>query len=236
MYTVSVRTSQNVIIHYPVASVGERIVAYVLDRLILVVFIIAVVFFFSRLKIEQPWIWIAVLAVPLLFFSVLFEIFRNGQTPGKMLMKIQVVRLDGSRASVGDYLLRWVFSLVDFGVFGGVIAVIVVTAGGKGQRLGDLVAGTTVVKLVEQQEISSSEIFITAEANYVPIFAQAIQLSSRDIELMQRALEAEEKLGNSEPLERLTEKAKSQLGIQSDLAPDELVRTLIKDHSHLTAN
>jgi len=235
MYTVSVRTSQNVIIHYPVASVGERISAYVIDRLILVVYIISVALFFTRLNVKQPWIWISALVVPMLFFSLLFEIFKNGQTPGKMLLKIQVIRLDGSRASVGDYLLRWVFALVDFAILGGVIAVIFVAAGGKGQRLGDLVAGTSVVKLAENQEITSQEIFVSAEENYSPIFAQAIQLNAKDIELMRRALEAEEKLGNSEPLERLIEKAKSQLGIQSDMAPDELVRTLIKDHSHLTS-
>ncbi len=235
MYTVSVRTSQNVVIQYPVASIGERIAAHLIDKLILVVYIITIAYFFIRLKIEQPWIWVSAIGLPMLFFSLLFEIFREGQTPGKILLKIQVVRLDGSRASTGDYLLRWVFALVDFGVLAGVIAVIIVAAGGKGQRLGDVVAGTTVVKLTEHKEISSHEIFITADENYVPVFAQAIQLSSRDIELMQRALEAEQRLGNSEPLERLIEKAKLQLGIQSDLSPDELVRTLIKDHSHLTS-
>ena len=66
--------------------------------------------------------------------------------------------------------------------------------------MGDLVAGTTVVKLVEDKEVTSEEIFITAEENYTPGFAQAIQLNYKDVELMQRALEVEEKLGNSEPL------------------------------------
>jgi uncharacterized RDD family membrane protein YckC len=235
MYSVSVRTSQNVVIQYPVASLGERIMAHIIDKLILTVYIVMMAFFFVRLKIDQPWIWILALGIPFLFLNLVFEIFNNGQTPGKMLFKIQVVRMDGSRASAGDYLLRWLFAIVDFGVFGGLIAVIIIAAGGKGQRLGDLVAGTTVVKLAEQKEISSHEIFITAEETYVPVFAQAIQLNSRDIELMQRALEAEERMGNSEPLERLMEKAKSQLGIQSDLAPNQLVRTLIKDHSHLTS-
>lgn len=234
MHTVSVRTSHNVIIQYPIASVGERILAYIIDRLVLIVYIILVVYFFITLEIKQPWIWVSAL-IPMLFISLLFEIFNNGQTPGKMLFKIQVVRLDGSRGDVGDYLLRWIFALVDFAILGGVIAVIFVAAGGKGQRLGDLVAGTTVVKLVEHSDVTSEKIFITAEENYTPIFAQAIQLNAKDIELMQRALEAEGKLGNSEPLERLMKKVKSQLGIQSDMAPDELVRTLIKDHSHLTS-
>ena len=50
-------------------------------------------------------------------------------------MKIKVVRLNGTPATVGDYLLRWVFSLVDFYVLSGAIALVAVAMGGKGQRL-----------------------------------------------------------------------------------------------------
>ncbi|MBS1557880.1 MAG: RDD family protein [Bacteroidetes bacterium] len=235
MHTVSVRTTQNVIIHYPVASVGERILAYLIDRIIQLVYILATATLLVRLGIQQIWIWGIVLALPVLLFSLLFEIFMDGQTPGKRLVKIQVVRLDGTRATIGGYILRWLFALVDFGVLGGAIAVMVVAAGGKGQRLGDVVAGTTVIKLAHPREVSANTIFVTANENYVPVFAQAIQLHPSDIELMHRALEADIRLGNSEPLERLVEKIKTKLGIHSDLNAATLVQTLIKDHSHLTS-
>lgn len=235
MQSISVRTAQNVVIQYPIASIGERILAYLIDRLIIIVYIIAVVALLLRLNVQQPWIWITLLLLPLLLFSLLFEIFMNGQTPGKRLMKIQVVRLNGSRAALGDFILRWIFAFVDFAIMGGVIAVIIISAGGNGQRLGDLVAGTTVIKLTEQKEITAQEIFITADENYVPTYAQVIQLNSSDIELMQRALEADQRLGNSEPLEIIIEKIKTQLGIQTDLSPQIFVHTLIKDYSHLTS-
>jgi uncharacterized RDD family membrane protein YckC len=235
MYTVPVRTSQNVVIRYPVAGVGDRIIAYVIDRVILIIYLVAVALLFAQVKVQQPWIWILALAGPFLLFSLLFEIFMNGQTPGKRLLNIQVVRLDGGRASIGDYVLRWVFAIVDVGVMGGAIAVIMVAAGGKGQRLGDLAAGTTVILLVRRAEISSEEIFITADDTYVPVYPEAIQLTARDIELMHRVLEVDEKLDNPEPLELLTEKIKSQLGIHSTMAFAVFLRTLIKDHSHLAA-
>ncbi|GHM99934.1 RDD family protein [Cytophagales bacterium WSM2-2] len=235
MYSISVRTAQNVVIQYPVASVGERILAHLVDRLILVVYTIAVVALFIRLNVQQTWIWIVALLLPWLFFSVLFEIFMDGQTPGKRLMKIQVVRLNGERATIGDFILRWIFTLAEFAILGGVIAVIFVAAGGKGQRLGDLAAGTSVIKLIEQQEITAEEIFITAEENYVPTFNQVIQLNPSDIDLMQRALEADQHHGNSEPLEVLMQKIKSQLGIQTELSPQVFVHTLIKDYNHLTS-
>src|SRR5579859_708749 len=178
MYTISVRTTQNVVIQYPDAGVGERIAAYLIDRLILIAYAVCIIVLFIRIKVEQPWVWIAVLGIPFLLFSLLFEIFMDGQTPGKRLMKIQIVRLDGTRASIGDFILRWLFAFVDFMILGGAIAVITVAAGGKGQRLGDLVAGTSAVKLLEQAETSARDIFITADPDYVPAFAQAVQLNA----------------------------------------------------------
>jgi hypothetical protein len=44
--------------------------------------------------------------------------------------------------------MRWIFSFIDFYILSGALAVLIIAVGGKGQRLGDIVAGTSVVKLV----------------------------------------------------------------------------------------
>jgi len=235
MQTIAVRTTQNVFIHYPVASAGERILGYLIDRLIMVVYSFAIVGILARLEVKAIWVWVGLLAPVWFLFSVLFEIFMNGQTPGKRLMRLQVVRLSGTQATVGDFVIRWIFGFIDFFILGGAIAVIIVAAGGKGQRLGDVVAGTSVIKLSERKEIAASEIFITADDQYTPAFAQVVQLNSTDIELMQRALEAERNFGNSAPLLAVAAKIRAQLGIQTDLPPEVLIPTLIKDFSHLTS-
>ncbi|MGC4020996.1 MAG: RDD family protein [Cyclobacteriaceae bacterium] len=151
MQTISVRTSQNVVIQFPLASVGERILGQVIDWLILFIYTFAMIALFSNLGINTPWLVITSLFVPWLFFNFLLEVFMNGQTIGKLLLKTQVVKMNGSRATIGDFALRWVFSLVDIYLLSGAIAVICVAAGGKGQRLGDIVAETTVIKLVKQK-------------------------------------------------------------------------------------
>lgn len=235
MPTIQVRTTQNVFIHYPVASVGDRILGYLIDRIILIAFAIAVGTIFYNLEVNEQWIWIVVIGIPFILYSVLFEIFMNGQTPGKRVMNIKVIRLNGTPATVGDFILRWIFALIDFGVLGGAIAVILVAAGGKGQRLGDIVAGTTVIKQVEQKEITAQEVFVVAEKNYEPVFSQAIQLTEQDIDLIQRALEVNRDLGNAQPMLAVTEKVKRQLGIQTDLPPVKFLYTLIKDFNHLTS-
>ncbi|MBL7876411.1 MAG: RDD family protein [Cyclobacteriaceae bacterium] len=235
MQSIRVRTTQNVFIQYPVASVGDRILAYIIDRLILVFYSVAVSALFINLEVEIYWVWLMVLGTPWLIYNLAFEIFMNGQSPGKRTLNIKVVRLDGTSPTLGGYLLRWIFSFVDFYFLGGVIAVILVAAGGRGQRLGDMVAGTSVIKQVEQKEVTAQEIFVMADAAYQPVFAQAIALNEKDIDLIQQALEVNRDLGNAQPMLAVTEKVKSQLGIQSDLPPVKLLYTLIKDFNHLTS-
>jgi uncharacterized RDD family membrane protein YckC len=235
MQTISVQTTQNVFIQHPLASIGDRILAYILDRIILIAYIVAIIGLFFNLEVNAIWPWIVFLAGPWLFYHLVFEIFMNGQSPGKRVMQIQVVRLDGTQPSVGDYILRWAFSLIDFYVLSGALAVIVIAAGGKGQRIGDMVAGTTVVKLVEAQQITADKIFITPENSYVPTFPQVTQLEPRDIELIQRALEALTQFENEQPVVLVTEKIKSMLGIQTDLPAAEFLYTVVKDFNHLSA-
>lgn len=235
MQTIQVRTTQNVFIQYPLASVGDRILAYLLDQLIKIIYSLAVGILLFNMGVENEWVWILILGFPWLFFSVLFEIFMNGQTPGKRSLNIKVIRLNGTPATLGDYILRWVFALIDFGIFSGAVAVIIIAAGGKGQRLGDLVAGTSVIKLVEQKEITAQEVFVAADVEYEPTFSQAIQLTDKDIEIIQRALEVNRDHGNAKPMLAVTEKIKAQLGIQTDLPPVKFLYVLIKDFNHLTS-
>jgi uncharacterized RDD family membrane protein YckC len=234
MQTVRVRTTQNVLIDYPVASIGDRILGHLIDRLILIAYSVAVVAALADRDVDLWYLWLLLLGIPWMFYSLLFEIFMNGQTPGKQLMKIKVMRLNGTPATVGDFLFRWIFSLVDFYVLSGAIALVAVAMGGKGQRIGDMVAGTSVVKLIEQREISAKEVFVAAEETHVPTFTQVTQLSDKDIELIQRALEVNRDQGNGQPVMVITEKIKMLLGIQTDLPPVKFLYTIIKDYNSLT--
>src|SRR5688572_29908483 len=109
MQTINVRTTQNVSIQYPVASIGDRILAYLLDSVILIAYSVAVIALFINLEMEIIWVWIMMLVAPWLLYRLAFEIFMNGQTPGKRVMNIQVVRLDGTQPAIGNYFLRWIF-------------------------------------------------------------------------------------------------------------------------------
>ena len=235
MQTIRVRTTQNVFIEYPLASIGDRILAYLIDLLILISYSIAIVAAIVRLEIELWYIWLILLGFPWLFFSVLFEIFMNGQTPGKRIMKVKVVRLDGTSPGVGDYVMRWIFRLVDFYILSGAIAVVAIAVGGKGQRIGDILAGTSVVKLIDERQIASQNVFVPVEDQYAPTFTQVVNLSEKDIELIQRALEVNRDQGNIQPAMIITDKIKTLLNIQTDLPPIKFLATIIKDYQTITA-
>lgn len=233
MQTVRVRTTQNVFIDYTLASIGDRILAYLIDRVILILYTVALFAALAQGNVNNVWVWIVFLGLPWLFYSLAFEIAMNGQTPGKRVLNIQVVKLDGTPATIGNYLLRWIFALVDFYIMSGVVAVVSIAMGGKGQRVGDVVANTTVVKVSPQQETTSSDIFIAPDETHMPTFTQVADLSDRDIELIHRALDAMHHHENDEPVLLITEKIKSRLGIQSNLSAVDFLNTIVKDYGML---
>lgn len=235
MQTVNVRTTQNVVIDYPVASLGDRILAYFIDALIIIAYFIVCVILIGFAEIGSVAIIISLITIPVFLYHLMFEIFMNGQSPGKRQMNIKVVRLDGTPATIGNYVIRWLMRIIEIDILSGAMAMVVIAINGKGQRLGDIAAGTTVVKLVEQKAVTAKEVFTLTDENYVPVFQQVIQLNDNDIELIQQALEVNRTTGNLRPVMAVTEKVKSNLGIQTDLPPVKFLYTIVKDYGHITA-
>jgi uncharacterized RDD family membrane protein YckC len=237
MQTISIRTTQNVVIQYPLAGLGDRMLAHLIDSAILTLYTILVwIFIFYALsKFEMDFAWLATIVglvmIPIVFYHFIFEVFMDCQTPGKRALDIKIVRLDGAHPTVGNHFLRWLCRIVDIGPIG----IVMIAASEKAQRLGDMAADTVVVKLVAQKEITANEIFIASEVNYTPVFPQVLQLEPKDIELIQRALEAKKEFGNQRPIVVITDKIKSLLRIESDLPPADFLYTIVKDYNHLTA-
>jgi len=234
MQTIQVRTTQNVFIQYPLARVGDRIIAHLIDNLIVIAYVLPVMIAIINYGSLSWWVYVLILGVPVLFYNLFFEIFMNGQTPGKRALRIRVIRLDGTEATIGDFILRWLFRLVDFQLLSPAVAIIAIAAGKKGQRIGDMVAGTTVIKMNTASEVTAEEIFITTQDDYQPTFLNVVELSSRDIEIMQQALQVG-KGGNLEPAEKVAEKIKTVLSIDTQMPALQLLETLIKDFNHLTS-
>lgn len=119
----------------------SRAAAFILDFLLVIFLIQLINAIFQNSSIGVLFI------IPLIFFYHLtFEIFMMGQSPGKKLLKLRVVTTSGGNPTLKALIIRWAFRFVDIALTMGTIAFVSIYASGKSQRIGDILAGTTVIK------------------------------------------------------------------------------------------
>jgi uncharacterized RDD family membrane protein YckC len=154
---ISIRTPENIELSYALAGPGSRATAYVIDLLImsvvLQVLINVLAYLFAMLVSAfggRSTLWIAAMMTLGSFalyngYFILLEWLMNGQTPGKRMLHIRVIKQGGYSLRFFDTLLRNLLRVVDFlPLFYGVgLTSLVLTR--DSQRVGDLVAGTLVV-------------------------------------------------------------------------------------------
>ena len=235
MQNLVVETNQNVELEFEVAGVGDRILAYIIDILILIVLEVGLIFlvaFTSQFNGIIGTIFPFLIVLPLMFYDLLFEYFMDGQTPGKRLRKIKVVSVDGGRTSIGSYLLRWMLRIIDITIFYGIPAIITIVASEKSQRLGDMAAGTTVVKVGRDVALNETVLQSFDDA-YEPVFAEAQQLTDEEVETIKEAYNY--MLAHS-VYDQVGIRAKAslekRLAISTNLAPTQFLRTLLKDYNY----
>lgn len=161
----TIETPENVSIDYQVAGIGNRFIAALIDSAILGgTLIIGQILLLVALAAlgnvgtllddsTADWQQGLVLAVYALVsfalfwgYFIVFEWLWNGQTPGKRVGKIRVVRMDGSPPSFLDIAVRNLMRIIDFLPFGYGVGLAVMFFNGQSRRLGDLAAGVMVVK------------------------------------------------------------------------------------------
>jgi len=235
MEKISIDTTQNVTIEYEAAGLGERFMAGLIDYMILAVYMFTMFYYMDELDSLFPsWVLVLIIAFPLWLYHLLCELFMNGQSIGKRQMKIKVIRIDGREVSIANYFIRWLFRLIDvFMTFGG-LAVITVVMNGKGQRLGDMAAGTAVVSLKSRKQLSDT-LFEFTDDDYQVVFQQVRNLRDKDISLIKEIMNDAKQTNNNHVILALVNKVKKLLVVESDLAPRVFLETVIKDYNHLNS-
>jgi len=148
-------------VEYELAGIGSRAVAQIVDLLLLTVvtaIVVTLVGFWLMADLDSP-AASYVVGATLIFqfflfwgYFILFEYYASGKTLGKRLMKVRVVQDNGNNASFLSILLRNLFRLVDMLPLGYLVGVVVILVNGRERRIGDLVAGTMVVKAVPKSQ------------------------------------------------------------------------------------
>ena len=148
--SVNIATAHNIVVSFDTASLLQRIAAWLIDAVIFMTVAIAVATIFSSFGLSI----IFLLFLFLGFYDFAFEVFNNGQSPGKMLLKLRVISLKGTTPDLNAYFIRWIFRMLDIGGSFGILAMIFIGSSDKSQRLGDLLAETTVVNIKSNNRIN----------------------------------------------------------------------------------
>lgn len=246
--TIEIQTTQNVTIEYELGSIRERIFAFLMDMLLVLVgcFVLLIIFsIFMASGIFSGPFWGVVMIVTffLLFFfyNILFELFNYGQTPGKRAMNIRVVRLDGKDPEWSDLVLRALLQMIDSLLSLGVMGVLLIKTTEASQRLGDMAANTTLIRVVNSGSVFALRdiLNIASLENYTPVYPQVRQLSEKDMIFIKNVILRCQKYPNQAHLnamENLTMHLMNVLNINriSQIDQMEFLRTLLRDYIVLT--
>jgi uncharacterized RDD family membrane protein YckC len=198
---LDVTTPERVSLTLPVAGIGYRCLAWLVDATLLFFFWVTAYFVFSLLVSDvlgafqglsgfaQTLLAVGLFATQWMYWTIA-EVFFHGQTPGKRLVGIRVVRADGSPVGVYESAVRNLLRAVDFLPVFYAIGAMSMLFTKQHRRLGDLLAGTL---LVREERFDLDKYTAPAQASPTAISSVATagvgRLGPEDVELILAFLE-----------------------------------------------
>ncbi|GAC1653688.1 MAG: RDD family protein [Vulcanimicrobiaceae bacterium] len=231
--TVAIHTPESVSLSYELAGLGSRFIAVILDLLFQVVLGALVVWGLAALGSHAPKTTplasqenlVASLAIAIIVFLlfaiffgyfILFEAVWNGQTPGKRLAGIRVVRDGGYPIDFMNSLIRNFVRVLEFGLGFYLISAISALLSAENKRLGDYAAGTIVVR----------DSAIAAPQFPKGPLSSALALSDEERALIERYLERRSQLlpqRRAELSQRIADAIRAKAGPEFAALDDEAV-------------
>lgn len=242
MNQITINTTQNVNINFTAASVSERILAYLIDFLIRLAYVILIFYIlFELIDISQffytkdNWTQFAIISLvmlPYFLYALVFESLLEGQTLGKRLMKIKVVKIDGYQAGFLEYLIRWMFTIIENSIIG----IIAISVSKKTQRIGDMAAGTAVITLKNKITIENT-ILEELDTEYIPIYPLVIKLTDNDMRIIKETFNSALLRDDFDRITKLKDKIEKVTGIKNQSGNNrDFIRTILKDYNFYTQN
>jgi uncharacterized RDD family membrane protein YckC len=154
---LTIETPEQTELDFAVAGIGSRFVAVSIDILIQIAvgIVVAVGGAFSAIKVASWWpktgVWSFALFILILFvlyfgYYAIFEIVWNGQTPGKRVAQIRVIKDSGRPLTPAETIGRNLMRIVDWMPSLYAVGVVTMMCNKQNKRLGDLLVGALVVR------------------------------------------------------------------------------------------
>ncbi|MDG4945587.1 RDD family protein [Weeksellaceae bacterium KMM 9713] len=246
MNVIAINTSQNVNLDFSVASLGDRILAFVIDWIVKISYLLFLFFIFNYVlpldNIIRGWdswsvmAFFGIILLPIELYTLVFESLMEGQTPGKKMAKIKVVKKDGYQAKFSDYLIRWFFRLVDVFLSSGFVGLMSMIFSPHNQRLGGIASGTAVISLKSKVGIDHT-IIEDIDLSYQPRFQQVLALSDRDMQIIKTNYQNSLLRKDYQVISKLAQKIREISNIpdqRPDIQDIEFINIVIKDFNFYT--
>ena len=236
MSELQINTTQNVKITFNAAGGGERLLAFIIDGAIKLGYYLILNKIFGVFESMDEWSQIGIntiLSFPVMFYTLALESFFQGQTIGKRVLKIRVVKIDGYQASFSDYVVRWFFRIVDIYMLG--LGFFVMLFNKKTQRLGDMAAGTAVIGLKDNVNISHT-ILENLRQDYIPTYPNVIKLSDNDARIIKDTFVTARASKDYQTLIKLRTKIIEVVGIKEVKQKNDMqfIDVILKDYNFYT--
>lgn len=236
MKKIEFEDNQGVVLQYATANSAERLASWFLDYVSLgvLLFVLGLILGFSG---ASEGVVLGVITTLFFTYSLLLERLTGGRSIGKAIMGLRVVRLDGEELQFDDSFQRWIMRLID-GFFSlSAVAILSIEGSPRAQRLGDVLADTTVVK-VKNLRLSLSSLLSLDQLQEAPAkYPQASQLGEEQVLFIREALRRFQKKpteSKKKLLEDLAERIRLRLGIDDATREVPLLEQLVKDYVRLT--
>lgn len=243
MEKIKIPTSFNIELEFETPEFHKRLFAWLTDLFILYAYYIIVRYLIINISGNHsspgnenlPFLYNLsaiqlILFVPLFVYHFVCELTMNGQSIGKKILGLKVISENGGRPAFYQYLIRWLLRPCDFFFFG-LVGLLTVVNSKKNQRLGDLAAGTLVIKTKMETDINDT-VFFELSDTYKPRFKEVMRLSDRDMNVIKGVLSNCKKYNNFDVAARTSEKVRTLLNIQDYEEPVEFLETLLKDYNY----
>lgn len=235
MNKLLINTPQNVKFAYKLASVGSRCIAFAIDYGVITLYFIFMFLFLSKIgvfdQLDQwaSWGVSSLVMLPGFFYPLILEAFMEGQTIGKRLLKIKVVKIDGSRATLYQYFIRWISNTVDIFLSMGGLGLTMIILTKNSQRIGDLAADTAVISIKENVNLKET-LFEEITAEHMITYPEVIHLSDWDMNEIKDIYKLGYARKDYKIIQALAAKIEVTLVVKAQVAPADFIALVIKDH------
>ena len=241
--TLNIETPENVAFGYSIAGIGSRFLATLIDTIfvsiIQLLVMLPVLFFIGfQIAMENLTNWVLALFSLLGFvffwgYYIFFELIWNGQSPGKRIVGLRVVRRDGTPVTLSEVLIRNLLRIIDLLPSAYGIGLISMFLDSQSRRLGDMAAGTLVVHAQKPLSLESLAPSVVEAppgdpgSDKLPQGFPLERLSYQELLLIEDYLQRRSNLANSALLaEKILKKIYAQVGLSLEFIPGNAEETL----------